>query len=325
MENIIIPSGRFLPVDEDEQHWKINLRFGTVKSATEYVSNESPFYNRYPVYTPMLLNAVQFDHIYTVDMTTAESVLAENTHIRLITRDEIAKYAESLLQIHQMIDAQHPQKLVFPVRGGVKPGLQLEVMRKFTIPSVWLPFTGGGGGGYHSEIRWAIDDIFKNMDLKNGLVLSIVDTAISGHSVRQLAKYIYERTQTESKLPFLRCYFNVLYSSSYPTKIGCIAALSSDKLSFKVYPQCVSSLLVEDWSPAIGWEVEYEGGKGIVKPSVREGELLLGTEKGQIFHLRSDRLDLVIDRELARSISDQINTEPSYQWMADVWQEYRSR
>ncbi len=48
-------------------------------------------------------------------------------------------------------------EVISPVRGGVKPGMQLHFIGAYSLTPIWLPFTAGGEGQYGEEIRAVLE------------------------------------------------------------------------------------------------------------------------------------------------------------------------
>lgn len=262
-----------------------------------------------------------------IPLWTADRLIASlREPERVIDEAALAIYARRVVEIGVDALVADRQLLIFPLRGGVKPGLQLEVLTEYRPATLWLPFTAGSQGGYDPAVTRLIADAIESL-IQSGreLKLAVVDTAISGHGAAHLAE-ILARLLLKYAPRTSDVVFYLLHGAiRYPDESNVIEGFNSAHSRFRrrLYP--VDSLLVEDWAEAIGLEVMIDDGAPlIIKPATTQGTLIVrGPEGVKVY--RSDELHHFVDLLIANSIDEEIRTYPNATHLRDVWKRYIRR
>lgn len=321
MDSIIVPSGHF--------------RYGAdpvpCGNGIFVAAGESPLaVSGSDVYNPMSVRDVPYETLDVLPQDQADTFLREHSTIRVVSLGEFDGYSGVLRRVHDALGVQRPRAVVFPLRGGLKPGVQLEVMGNYEIEPLWLPYTTGGAGSHEDAIRAALDILLHPLEDGSRLMLSVVDTAISGHSARRLGVFLNDWVGARPGRS-MDCHFNILYdpthpNHSYPAEADEIRRPSSDRARFRLFTFPGPALILEDWAEALGYRVEFNEALCTVKPSVRAGRALLRGPDGIVSFIESERLDYFFDQRIAAALSENILTDPVLQYQRDVcWPEYTHR
>ncbi len=319
-ESVVIPSGSFA--------LGLDPFYSTAGASVVGVrSEESPLPASVVICNPMPRRSVDLALIDAVAPPAADQLVAGlRNPERVIDDTALATYARRVVEIG--IDALivESQLMIFPLRGGLKPGLQLEVLTEYHLPTLWLPFTAGSQGGYDPSVAGLLREAFEKL-LAEGreLRISVVDTAISGHGARHLAVIMADVLSRYAPRTSDVVFYVLHDQARFPGESNALEGLTTPHVAFRrrLYP--VDSLLVEDWAEAIGVEVAFDGGIPIlIKPTTTEGQLIVRSNEG-IRIYQSQELSHAVDLLIAKSIDEEIRTYPEAAHLRDVWQRYVER
>jgi hypothetical protein len=244
----------------------------------------------------------------------------------VIGMQELYSYAEKLLEIGRTLASRPYDLVVIPLRGGLKPWLQLDVLREFQQSPLWLPYTAGSQGKYDEQVLHIIEQGIAKHAGASELRIAVIDTAISGDGSLHLAGLLSQRQLSDRRQRWI-CDFHLLHAKQrFPTKSNFIRKLSNENLQFKVVTWPVDHLLVEDWNEAIGLEVHWEGStRAIIKHCSTEGRLLLKRIDGSIQLIESPELHHYVDLLLGDAVSEYVRHDAHLVYQRDVWQRYIDR
>lgn len=100
--------------------------------------------------------------------------------------------------------------------------------------------------------------------------------------------------------------------------------LPSVEFNVELWP--VEDLLVEDWNEAIGLSVEFGSGqKLVIKKCSTEGKFLFRDNQKRIQVIESPELNKYFDVRLGQAISDDILSDPMFEFREEVWKRYLDR
>lgn len=246
--------------------------------------------------------------------------------VPIIGTSELYNFAEQLLEIGRILAGRVYDVVIIPLRGGLKPWLQLDVLREFRQQPLWLPYTAGSQRTHDEQITHILHEGLAPHERAARLKIAIVDTAISGDGSYHLAELLSDTHRRNAKQRW-ECDFHLLHTRErYPAKTGRIPELQHDQLAFSVTLWPVDHLLVEDWNEAIGLEVQWEGNsRAIIKHCSTEGHLLLRREDGSVQHIESPELHHYMDVLLGDAVSEHVRHDPYLQFQGDVWGRYVHR
>ncbi len=251
----------------------------------------------------------------------------QRDNVRVVTRGQLDGYGSQLVVLGRQLQAAQHDLVVFPLRGGLKPGLQLEVLTEYRLPVEWLPFTGGSNGTLDAQVLAVLQRRIAPIVAGKGAPISIcaVDTSISGDSALRLAG-LFRTTLEQLHAVGAGVVFYLLHEHSrYPWRSLEINALSTRAVSFMVHCVGVDSLLVEDWSEAFGVRVVPDaGGIVVLKPAATEGSVILRDDEA-VRIVSSPELNHLVDVLIAKAVAEDIQTDPRARHIGDVWERYSLR
>jgi hypothetical protein len=296
------------------------------RSPISFVAPESPFSElKIELCNPMQSRIVEAVVVQEVKPKFFDSLRNNMDRVPVIQVRELYSYAEMLLEIGRELARQNYDIVIIPLRGGLKPWLQLDVLREFRQPPLWLPYTAGSQGKFDDQIMHVLYEGFKTKESTASLRFAVVDTAISGHGSAHLAEILNTFHSQDNKRQW-SCDFHLLHARNRtPTETARIKP-SHDNLKFSVILWPVEHLLVEDWNEAIGLVVNWEGNQRVViKQCATEGQLLLRRLDGSGQLIESAEMHAYLDVLLGDALSEYVQTDPALEYQRDVWQRYVNR
>jgi hypothetical protein len=249
-------------------------------------------------------------------------------YAKTISVEDVSSFAEQLVEIGKILVVREYDFVVFPLRGGLKPAIQLHVIGKESIPSCWLPFTSGSQRKNDEQVLAALTDFLRPFLHRESLKFAVVDTAISGYGSLALADILRDLNERTSNQAW-QVDFHLLYSVtnknwSFPERSLGIPAISRDRVKFALEHHRVDSLLVEDWNEAIGLEASWEGKTLVMKPT-SDGQVILKETDGTVNVIESTELSTFIDVLISQKINASIAGDGSLSFKQNVWEICRSR
>ncbi len=240
--------------------------------------------------------------------------------VRRINIPSIDNYADQLTKLGLSQNIRNAELILCPLRGGLKPGLHLELLSGIKNIKA-LPYTQGSSGKYDDAILSYLKDVIHEYNPKT---IAIVDTAQGGQGSNHLAKLLI-KFKTEFKASYTELIFHLLHTSD--ANLANINSLnkhstSSVKISLSLYP--VDNLLFEDWDLALGIKVDFDKESYDIKRSERSGKIIICSNIN-IQVIESNDLSVLTDRLLAKSLSESIESNPElyYLWDDPIFQNIR--
>lgn len=317
-----IPSGSFTQVSQFD-HYGIQAR-----SLLSYQEESSPL--RTPainieICNPMPTVSANYQITDIIEPTNTDTFLSFNPTIPLIDEPAIDAYAAQLKKLAVKLQEKRYDKLIVPLRGGLKPAMQLDVLCDYQMPILWLPYTAGSQGRLDQQVKECLQSELVIGPDCQPTRLAILDTAIGGHGSEHLAKLIAETATSKCNW---KVDFHLLYAQSrYPQLCGQITKqnrLPTVEFNVELWP--VEDLLVEDWNEAIGLSVELGSGQQLViKKCSTEGKFLYRDNQKRIQVIESPELNKYFDVRLGQAISDDILSDPMFVFREEVWKRYLHR
>lgn len=315
----LIPSGIF--VQNCQQYCATPQPPITLKDA------ESPFSNiNIQLCNPMPVRPVDAVIVEEIQPRFATAFQNELHRVPIIGMQELYTYAEQLLEIGRILASRPYDCIVIPLRGGLKPWLQLDVLREFRQSPLWLPFTAGSQGKNDEQVLHILEQGLAKHAGASELRIAVIDTAISGDGSLHLAGLLSQR-QLIDRGQRWNCDFHLLHAKQrFPKKSNLIRELSNEHLEFSVVTWPVDHLLVENWNEAIGLEVHWDGTtQAVIRNSSTEGRLLLKQIDGSIQLIESPELHHYVDLLFGDAVSEHVRHDASLVYQGDVWQRYIAR
>ncbi len=247
---------------------------------------------------------------------------------RLVRLQDITEYGELLKRAAEWLQKFPCDGVIVPLRGGVKPFTQLDVLTEFKHSPCWLPFTQGANYVNHEQIREILKQYVEPRMEDGPARLVVIDTADSGHSSHALATILKE---LHSGLPASTKWVVdfVLFFESEGGKKPCpplsrsIPTLNTDRLRFRVYACGTTSLLAEDWDEALGVRATWDSnGKPHIAVIPSKGRIIVQSCDDSLKEYETERLDQFVDELLANEVSDAVVTDEHLRHERDVWHKY---
>ncbi len=257
----------------------------------------------------------------------AGQYLAERPKLVVVRRASLDAYAAELVRIGKELQSVGYHGVVVPLRGGLKPWVQLDVVTELKLNDCWLPFTQGANGIDRDQIRHHLASFVAVRPLVSPFRLAVVDTANSGHSSCILAEIIKcvwtDRGDDSEWVVDFYLLFEATGTGRQPPKSREIGPKSTARLRFRVFPRPVPDLVVEDWNEALGVKCLWrDGSKPGLEVVPSKGIMAVQERDGRLHVLEADRLDRETDVLLGEAVSEAVVTEPGFQHTHDVWPEY---
>jgi hypothetical protein len=315
----LIPSGVFI---QQSQHY-----YSDPPPPISFKDAESPLSNLdIQLCNPMPVRPVDAVIVKEIQPKFAKAFQNEFHRIPVIGMQELYSYAEQLLEIGRTLASRPYDFVVIPLRGGLKPWLQLDVLREFRQSPLWLPYTAGSQGKYDEQVLHVLEQGIATHASASDLRIAVIDTAISGDGSFHLAELLAQRQLTDRRQRWI-CDFHLLHAKErFPTRSNYILKLSNERLKFNVVTWPVDHLLVEDWNEAIGLEVRWEGDtRAIIKHCSTEGHLLLERNDGSIQLIESQELHHYVDLLLGDAVSEYVRHDENLVYQGEVWHRYINR
>lgn len=254
--------------------------------------------------------------------------LAGRPELVVVRRAALDDYATALVRIGKELQSVGYHNVVVPLRGGLKPWVQLDVITELKLNDCLLPFTQGANGIDKDQIRHHLKAFTDVRPAVSPYRLAVVDTANSGHSSNMLADIIKsiwsERADGSAWVAdFYLLFAETIPRRSQPPKSREIEPKSTHGLTFRVYPHCVPDLIVEDWDAALGIKCLWrDGSKPGLEVVPSKGSMAVQEHDGRLHVIEADRLDRETDMLLGEAVSDAVRTEPGFHHTKDVWPAY---
>lgn len=282
------------------------------------------------VCNPMPDTPCPITQVDEVPADEASAYLQSHRETRIIRLQDVTMYGDLLAQVAKWLQICGYDGIIVPVRGGVKPFTQLNVLTEMRFEPCLLPFTQGANRLNEEQVRDYLKNYLERRAGNSPLKLSVVDTADSGHSALCLAEICRSlrrdwRGSGAWAIDFILFFEFQDGSKRYPPKSFHIPKLSSSKLVFRVFACGTPSLLVEDWDEALGIKTVWRDGRTpefVLVPS--KGRLVIQDYDGILRQYEAERLDLFTDQILGQEASDAVITDQSLRFHHDVWQKYKT-
>lgn len=315
----LIPSGVF--IQKSQPYYTVPLPPISFKDAESPLSSFD-----IQLCNPMPVRPVDAVIVKEVQPKFATAFQNECHRLPVIGMQELYSYAEQLLEIGRTLASRPYDFVVIPLRGGLKPWLQLDVLREFRQAPLWLPYTVGSQGKFDEQVLDVLEQGFATHEGVSELKIAVIDTAISGDGSLHLAELLAQHHLSDKRQRWI-CHFHLLHAKErFPLKSRHIPELSNERLEFNVVTWPVDHLLVEDWNEAIGLEVCWEGNtRAIIKHCSTEGRLLLKRNDGAVQLIESQELHHYVDLLLGDAVSEYVRHDEKLVYQKDVWQRYINR
>lgn len=186
---VCIPSGSFTQVSQFD-HYGIQAR-----RLLSYQEESSPLKTpaiNIEICNPMPTTSPDYQITDIIEPENTDKFLSFNSNIPLIDESAFDAYAAQLKTLAVQLQEKRYDKLIVPLRGGLKPAMQLDVLCDYQMPILWLPYTAGSQGQFDQQVKECLQSELVTCPDGQPARLAILDTAIGGNGSEHLAKLIAE-------------------------------------------------------------------------------------------------------------------------------------
>jgi hypothetical protein len=320
-EFVLQPSGVFLlPNDRRTVAGSFGNVFTQVDedAAPKTVQLCNPFPTRAIDFTASAISDREADELLSADAD-------KRNDLRVVSETQLIEFSQAVLAIGKAIAERKPSRIVSPLRGGLKPALQLlALLPEYNGRVEYIPYCGGSQGFFDDEVVPILRHAIKASETGGVTSLAVVDTAISGDGAAYLGKLMQSAAQAEN-VPLTKVHFHLMHARNrLPARVSALNALSNSRIKLSYELHGVDSLVVEDWNAALGLERTFDGVKYSIKPTAEDGKVLVRRLK-DIVLIDSPELSKWVDREIGGWIDATIRTDPYARLIHPLWSEYRYR
>lgn len=287
-----------------------------------------------PIYNPTVLD--QYTSSFEVKQTF--SYLSDEWFSSLskfpcrVAESDFDSYAEKLVTLTEHTLRVAPHCLLGPLRGAAKPCVTTEVMARGQFTYDYFNFQAGSQKQNHGRIIADLTKILKHRDPgTNEYRINVTDTARGGQGINTLVALL--RDIREAHAQFQKQHWildlNLLHDTSTNTNIGNIEAAKRNfcipaalDIELNRYP--VSSLIVEDYDPALAVKLFSDGETFRFKPCSTPGSFLYQV-RNEVRVIDSQDCYQTFERLYSESITEYLVTSPRHTQDGVVWQEYQQK
>jgi hypothetical protein len=286
-----------------------------------------------PIYNPAVLDPYTASYAVNrvIPLGSDEWYSALSKFSCKVSESDFSNYAGRLVELTEHTLEAAPQCLLGPLRGAAKPCVTTEVMSKGKFSYDYFNFQAGSQKENHSRIITDLTTILKQCDPGVGEYrINVTDTARGGHGINALVELL--RDIREGNAQFRRQHWlldlNLLHDESANTDIGNIQRVLSlaqcGKFDVQLHRYPVSSLIVEDYDPALAVELVSDGQTHRFKPCARGGAFLYETNK-EVRIIETEDCYRTLEWFYSDSITKYLLTSPRHEQDGDVWREYQQK
>lgn len=287
-----------------------------------------------PIYNPAVLDQYtsSFEVKKTFPYLSDEWFSSLSKFPCRVAESDFDLYAEKLVKLTEHTLRIEPHCLLGPLRGAAKPCVTTEVMARGQFTYDYFNFQAGSQTQNHGRIKEDLTKILKQRDPgASEYRICVTDTARGGQGINTLVALI--RAVREGHAQFRHQHWildlNLLHDTSANTNV---ANIEGARKAFSIpgtldielnrYP--VSSLIVEDYDPALNVDLSSDGQTFRFKPCATPGSFLyqVGSE---VRVIDSHDCYQTFERLYSKSVTQFLLTSPSHAQDGVVWQEYQQK
>lgn len=286
-----------------------------------------------PIYNPAVLDRYtsSFEVNRTIPLGSDEWYSALSKYSCKVSDSDFSNYAGRLVELTEHTLQTAPQCLLGPLRGAAKPCVTTEVMSKGKFSYDFFNFQAGSQKENHGRIKTDLTNILKQRDPGAGEYrINVTDTARGGYGINALVELLREIREGNAQFNHQRWILdiNLLHDESANTDIGNIQRVLSfsqrGKMDIQLNRYPVSSLIVEDYDPALAVELVSDGKTHRFKPCARAGAFLYEIDK-TVHVVETEDCYRTLESFYSKSITEYLLASPRHEQDGVVWQEYQQK
>lgn len=249
-----------------------------------------------------------------------------------VAESDFDVYSEKLVELTEHTTKAAPHCLLAPLRGAAKPCATTEVMSRGQIRYDYFNFQAGSDSKNHGRITNDLGSIIGQRDPGLDVYrINVTDTARGGQGINALVSLLKDIREGRSQFKHQRWILdlNLLHDTSTNTNIDNIEAVRRRftvpgvfEIDLHRYP--VSSLIVEDYDPALAVKLETDGRQFRFKPCSVPGSFLYQTGN-EVRVIDSQDCYQTFEKLYSDSITQYLLTSPKHEQDGVVWQEYQQK
>jgi hypothetical protein len=292
---------------------------------------EAAFENHYLICNPGVLEKHRGSYDAEQLGVKAEAFWSECKKTPTIKQADLDAYGRTCIELARDLANLGGHLRLGPLRGAARPCLLMEAMAFGSGDFTFFNYKAGCQPQNADRVKSELYPILKACDPNEAVYrIQVVDTAIGGHGINELTKYLRELKEKYAQFRNQKWELDlrILHANDGRTNIDNIEGAKSHSVegSFEV---CLSryvvpDLIVEDYDAALGLEIKTDHGKVVVKQSYKPGQILLKSEDGSRL-VKSEALVVTFDELLAESITDEMIHSQDLQQVGNLWQDYQQK
>ncbi len=310
------PSGSFLATE--------GFRIGDVLAQDTYR----------PIYNPSVLDQHTGSYVVsrTFDYLSDQWFSSLSKFPCCVAESDFDIYAEKLVELTEHTAKSEPHCLLGPLRGAAKPCVTTEVMSRGQFIYDYFNFQAGSDNKNHKRIAGDLLTILKQRDpFERDFRINVTDTARGGQGINTLVSLLKDIREGHAQFKRQRWILdlNLLHDDSPNTNIANIESVRRrfnipGVLEIELHRYPVSSLIVEDYDPALAVQLVSDGGIFRFKPCSIPGSFLyrIGNE---VRVIDSQDCYKTFEKLYSDSITQYLITSPRHEQDGVVWQEYQNK
>ena len=284
-----------------------------------------------PVYNPSVLDdyTASYGTKKTFELGSKELSRAAE-HYRTVTADHFKCYSQRLLELTNQIVSFAPHCSLAPLRGAAKPCVTAEVMSKGACLYDYFYFRENSNKAEHPRFIADLTEILVRRDPgQEEYRINVTDTSRGGHGITNLiplmagVKASVPRFKRQNWLLDLNL-FNDSTEESSIARIDSVRDLNVPGAVIRLHLYKVPYLIVEDFTPALTFDQEWDGRRRIFLPRSIPGQFLYQTANQAIL-IQTDNSYLTFEELFSRYITEYLITAQNMRQVGVVWQEYQNK
>jgi hypothetical protein len=306
---------------------------GAFASVVGYKAGESVAGSFVQVYNPTVLDRYvgSYGTTKAIELGSDEWTAALNKYSKPITRDDFEIYGQRLIELTTHIQENPTHCSLGPLRGAAKPCVTAEVMSRGEIKYDFFNFQENSNRTTHQRIITNLTEILKARNPGEKIFkINITDTSKGGQGINNLVDFLAHIRNYDSRFgkQLWKLDLNLFFDNSKNTDLRNIYSVLSKQtpgiFEIQLNPYEVSSLIVEDFDPALAFVIEWDGKRHAFKPCSVPGQFLYQVNN-ELRLIECDNSYLALEEFYSKAITENMLTAPNLEQVGVVWQEYQNK
>jgi hypothetical protein len=283
-----------------------------------------------PVYNPWLED--KYRGAYCVTKTfengSDEWSAALNKYSTPVKPRDFDIYGQRLIELTTHVQENPAHCSLGPLRGAAKPCVTAEVMSRGGIQYDFFNYQRNSEKEFQPRIIQDLTNILTLRDPGQEIYrINITDTSKGGQGINNLVDFLAHIKDTNGKFRKQRWMLdlNLFHDNTQNTNLGNIHKVLGKQVpqnfEIQLNRYAVSSLIVEDFDPALAFALEWDGKRHIFKPCSVPGRFLYQIDN-ELRLIEADNSYLALEEFYSLSITNSMTAAGDLKQVGVVWHEY---